>query len=205
MQLMQLKSSQSPAASIRGFTLIEVLVALIITAIGLLGLAKIQALVFANTGSASARSMVAMQAAGLASAMHANRSYWVLGPPPASLTINGTTISDATLAATATGTCPVGGVPTLCDCMFGGALAPCSPASMAAFDLHTWANALNAMLPGSNPSTLISCPPGISPLNCTISITWNEKTVSLNAESAAGTTAGTTGTFAPNYTLYVEP
>jgi type IV pilus assembly protein PilV len=180
----------------RGFTLIEVLVALIITAIGLLGLAKIQALVFANTGSASARSMVAMQAAGLASAMHANRVYWANAAAPPLFTITGTVISDNTLNTTATG---------VQDCYFGGALAPCIPASMAAFDLHTWANALNGMLPGSNPTTTISCPTAVIPVNCTISITWNEKTVSLNAESTAGTTAGTTGTFAPTYTLYVEP
>jgi hypothetical protein len=63
----------------------------------------------------------------------------------------------------------------------------------------------NGLLPNSNPITTITCPPGSIPLNCTIRITWNEKTVSLNAESAAGTTGGTTGTFAPTYTLYVEP
>jgi type IV pilus assembly protein PilV len=182
-----------------GFSLIEVLVALVITAIGLLGIAKLQALAYANTGSASTRSLVAIQAAGLASAIHANRAYWSVGSAPSPFTITGTVISDATLAGAATGAT---------DCKFGGALAPCTPANLAAFDLHTWANAMsgpNGLLPNSNPITTITCPPASIPLNCTIQITWNEKTVSLNAQSAAGTTGGTTGTFAPTYTLYVEP
>src|ERR1700688_2545651 len=102
MQLIPRNDSRSAASGADGFTLIEVLVALIITAIGLLGIAKIEALAFANTGSASTRSLVAIQAAGLASAMHANRAYWALGLAPSPFTITGTVISDATLAATAT-------------------------------------------------------------------------------------------------------
>jgi type IV pilus assembly protein PilV len=186
-----------------GFSLIEVLVALVITAIGLLGIAKLQALAYANTGSASTRSLVAIQAAGLASAMHANRAYWSLGSAPSPFTITGTVISDATLAGAATGPA---------DCNLGGALATagtgCTPANLAAFDLHTWANAMSGpggLLPNSNTITTITCPPGSIPVNCIIAITWNEKTISLNAQSAAGTTTGATGTFVPTYTLYVEP
>ena len=50
-------SRSAAAARAGGFTLIEVLVALIVTCIGLLGIAKLQALVYANTGSASTRSL----------------------------------------------------------------------------------------------------------------------------------------------------
>ena len=181
-----------------GFTLIEVLVALVITAIGLLGIAKIQALAYANTGSASVRALVAIQASGLAATMHANRVYWSLGSAPSPLTITNTTISDNTLNNTATG---------VTDCDVGGASAPCTPLILAAFDLHTWARGISGLLPGANPVTTITCNPTnvTLTLNCVIQITWNENTVSLNAQSAAGTTSGTTGTFAPTYTLYVEP
>ena len=194
MQLIPRNDSRSAASGAGGFTLIEVLVALIITAIGLLGIAKIEALAFANTGSASTRSLVAIQAAGLASAMHANRAYWGLGLAPSPFTITGTVISDATLAATAT---------LATDCNFGtaGLAPPCTPAQLAAYDLHIWANALNGLLPGSNPVTTITCA-GTLPVNCTIAVTWSEKTVALNAQAAANTT---TATFAPTYILYVEP
>lgn len=180
--------------SARGFTLIEVLVALFITCIGLLGIAKIQALAYANTGSASTRSLVAIEAAGLASAMHANRAYWSTGTALSPLTITGTTLSDNTLNTSAT---------AATDCNFGTSTVPlpCTPTLLAAYDLHTWANAINALLPGSNPVTIITCPNNI-PVNCTIQITWNEKTVALNSQATAGTTSTT---FAPTYTLYVEP
>jgi type IV pilus assembly protein PilV len=193
------RNDSRPAAPVRvrGFTLIEVLVALVVTGIGLLGIAKIQALVYANTGSASVRSLVAIQASGLAAVMHANRLYWA-GLAPTPLTITGTNISDNTLNTTATGAS---------DCNATGSTVPlpCTPALLAAYDLHTWANGINALLPNANPTTTITCQN--IPVNCAIRITWNEKTVSLNAESAAGTIATTTGTgtFAPTYILYVEP
>src|SRR5258708_27544807 len=85
-----------------GFTLIEVMVALVITAIGLLGIAKIQALAYASTGSAGLRSLVALQASSLAASMHANRNYLGAGSAPTPLTITDLTIGDATLQGIAT-------------------------------------------------------------------------------------------------------
>ena len=194
MQLISRKHSSAIAHShARGFTLLEVMVSMFITAIGLLGIAKLQALAYSSTGSANIRSLVAIQAAGLAASMHANRNYWANGLAPVSFTITGTVISDATLAGAATG---------VHDCWSGGASAPCTPANLAAFDLHTWAAALNGMLANSNPVTTISCPTLTVPTNCTIQVTWNEKAVAINSQSQAATTATT---FAAPYTLYVEP
>src|SRR5271156_2062104 len=119
------------SAHARGFTLLEIMVALIVTSIGLLGIAKLQALAYASTGSAAVRSLVALQAAGLAASMHANRTYWAAAPSP--FTITGTVISDSTLNSTATD-------PTYCASLGGG--APCPTEVMAAFDLHTYATAL---------------------------------------------------------------
>jgi type IV pilus assembly protein PilV len=184
-------NSRASSIRSRGFTLIEVMVAMFVVSIGLLGLAKIQALAYASTSTASMRSLVALQAAGLASSMHANRNYWGAGGAPPSFTITGTTISDATLNATATAS-------TACNF---GAGAPCVPATLAANDLHNWATQLNTMLGNSSPVTTITCPVTI-PVNCQIMITWNERAVSINSQSA-GTTSNTT--FAPSYMLYVEP
>lgn len=180
----------------RGFTLLEVMVALVITAIGLLGIAKIQALAYASTGSASLRSLVALQASSLAATMHANRNYWAAGAAPVPLTITGPVINDATLQPIA--------IATNCIAPIGPA---CLPPILAAYDLHTYALALNKLMPGSNPLTTITCPVAI-PVSCTIQVTWSEHAVSINKESAAGTvqtTSTAAGTFAPTYTLYVEP
>lgn len=169
--------------------------ALVVTSIGLLGIAKLQALAYASTGSASVRSLVALQAAGLAASMHANRGYWS-GSQAAPITITGTAISDNTLATTAT-------TPTYCQS--GSGNTPCSSTAIASYDVQTYAAALNAMLGNSSPITTITCPaPAVigSPVSCTIQVTWNEKAVSINTQSAAGTTQAT---FAPTYTLYVEP
>jgi type IV pilus assembly protein PilV len=184
----------------RGFTLIEVLVALIVTSIGLLGIAKIQALVYANTGSASVRSLVAIQASSLAAVMHANRAYWSAGLAPSPIVITNATITESTNTLNTTAT-------NVSDCNLTGSTVtlPCTPTVLAAHDLHAWANGINALLPGSSPTTTITCPPNSPPINCVIQIQWSEKSVALNAEAAAGTTGGTTGTFAPTYTLYVEP
>ena len=178
----------------RGFTLLEVMVALVITAIGLLGIAKIQALAYASTGSAGLRSLVALQASSLAVTMHANRNYWGAGSAPVPLTITGLTIGDATLQ----------GIATSCVAANGPA---CDPPTLAAFDLHTYAQSLNKLMPGSNPLTTITCPVAI-PVSCTIQVTWGEHAVSINKQSAAGTaqtTSTTDGTFSPKYMLYVEP
>jgi type IV pilus assembly protein PilV len=176
----------------RGFTLLEVMVALMITSIGLLGIAKIQVLAYASTGSASLRSLVALQAAGLAATMHANRNYWAGISAPVTLIINGPNILDATLG-------PLANTPQYC---WSGANTPCDATTLAAFDLHTYANALNGMLGNSAPVTTIQCPAGNNPVSCTINITWNEHAVSINSQSAATTTQTT---FAPTYTLFVEP
>jgi type IV pilus assembly protein PilV len=175
----------------RGFTLLEVMVALVITSIGLLGIAKIQALAYASTGSASVRSLVALQTAGLAAAMHANRNYWAAGLAPATLTITGTTFNPVLNAAAAsTGYCVSGtGVP------------PCDAPTLAAYDLFNYATSINSMLSNSAPVTTINCPLS-NPISCTIQVTWNEHAVSVNKQSATTTTQTT---FAPTYVLYVEP
>jgi type IV pilus assembly protein PilV len=180
------------ATAARGFTLLEVMVSLIVTSIGLLGIAKLHALAYSSTATAGVRSLVALQAAGLASSMHANRGYWAAGSAPVPVIITGTTINDVTLnaAAASVGYCVSGVGPT-----------PCTPDLMAAFDLHTYAAQLNGALGNSNPVTTVICPVAI-PVNCTIQVTWNEKAVSINKQSGASTAQTT---FAPTFTLYVEP
>jgi type IV pilus assembly protein PilV len=196
-------SADGQVARARGFTLIEVMVALVITSIGLLGIAKLQALAYASTGSASARSLVALQVAGLAASMHADRTYWAGGYAPSPITITGAAVSPALSVNAMT--------PTYC--VFGSGNTPCSTPSatastadptLAAFDVNTYATALNGMLGNSSPLTTITCTKNAITVtvSCAIQVTWNEKAVSIDAQSRANTLQTT---FAPTYTLYVEP
>lgn len=195
----------------RGFTMIEVMVALVVTAIGLLGIAKMQSLAFASTGTASVRSVITIEAASLASLMRANRSYWGAAGPnvwagatPNTIVITNSNlagapavlIDDATLntaAATATFTNNL--------CASGGASAPCNSALLAGNDLHIWADGLFNLLPKLAITTSINCPI-VTPVNCVITMTWTEKTVAINGQ---GQGALNTAISAPQYILYVQP
>lgn len=174
----------------RGFSLVEVMVALVICSIGLLGLAKMETLSISSTGVASSRSLAAIQASSLAAAMHANRGYWAAGLAPPVTTVQavtaGVTISDPGLSTA--------GV----SCLVPGA-ASCTADLMAAYDVQQWAAALQVLLPGSF-STITCTTVLTAPVTCTIQIQWVENAVAANAQQ---TTINTLQ--APTYILYVEP
>ncbi len=180
-------------ARYRGVSLIEVLVALVIISVGLLGIAKMQALAMASTRGSSTRSLVSIEAASLASAMHANRKYWnavstttttfsvnlangaIASPPPSDVQLQGAVV----------------------DCAAG----TCTPAQMALYDLVAWSVALNAVSNGSTAS--VTCTG--QPVACTISIQWIENVMA--ATNANAQQANVTAVLTPNnsYSLLVEP
>jgi type IV pilus assembly protein PilV len=193
---------------IRGFSLVEVMVAIVVICTGLLGIAKLQALSLSNTSTARLRSLAALEAASLASAMHSNRQYWASTPPtsivvtpnpaPAPPTIGS---SDAAMAAIATA--DLGGAfPALPQtCVGNAASGPVCPApNLAAFDLAWWLTSLNSLLP--NPGAIINCS-NAAPAACTIQITWTESAVAMNSQETNSPGAQQFQT--PTYTLYVEP
>lgn len=182
------------AAFHAGFSLIEVLVSLIIISVGMLGLAKIQALSYSSTGVASLQSAAAIQASSLAAAMRANRSYW----STAATTTSSLSFVATTSAASATST--PSALTTVYNCASGGGDAPCTPAKMAAYDLMKWVANLNSVMPA--PKTTITCPTlatATTPVGCTVQIDWTEQAIGVNAQSAGNTLS------APRYTLYVVP
>jgi type IV pilus assembly protein PilV len=186
----------------RGFSLVEVMVAVVVICVGLLGIAKMQALALSNTTIARQRSLAAMQAASLASAMHSNREYWAGAAPPATFTSaqGGNAIpvvasSDANLATGVTAALPAWPTdPTLCMNF------TCSNEQLAAFDVAWWLVSLNNLLP--NPSSSISCQP-VAPVACIIQISWTENVVNNNSGQTNAPNAQQFQT--PTYTLYVEP
>jgi type IV pilus assembly protein PilV len=183
---------RAPSRHCRGFTLIEVLVSLIIIGVGMLGIAKIQALAYASTGSASLRSLAALQASSLAASMRANRNYWSTQAATANQTITSrlaviTGSTDAILT-------------NVYNCAVGGGNAPCTAQQMAAYDLHQWVSAINTLLPNVTSTVFCAAPVTAGyPIDCTIQLSWGERTAGINTQSQGNAMA------LPTYTLYVEP
>jgi type IV pilus assembly protein PilV len=187
--------------SARGFSLLEVMVALCVLCVGLLGILKLEAAAVSSTSIAAKRSLAALEAASLAASMHVNRGYWTNGDAAnAIITVQGTT-------AVATS-----GAPNLAASLAAAPVCasnpvPCPVTDMAAYDLSQWAQALQPLL--KNYTAQVNC--GIfSPVSCTINIVWNETAVAINtqaaAQEAANEAANVSATFeSPSYTLYVEP
>jgi type IV pilus assembly protein PilV len=193
---------------IRGFSLVEVMVAIVVICVGLLGIAKLQALSLSNTNTARLRSLAALEAASLASAMHSNREYWASTPPtsvvvtsnpaPAPPTI---VSSDAAMGATATADLGAAFPALPQACVGNAASGPvCLAPNLAAFDLAWWLTSLNSLLP--NPGATINCS-NAAPAACTIQITWTESAVAMNSQETNAPNAQQFQT--PTYTLYVEP
>ena len=173
-----------------GFSLVEVMVALIVCSVGLLGLAKMESLAIASTDVAGTRALAAMEASSLAAMMHANRAYWGGGFALASTTVQVTSgavvISNASLT-------------TVAACTSTGSSA-CNYTQMAAYDLQNWGglNGLQAMLPGY--LATIACSTSGYPITCTIQIVWSENGVAITPQQTQMTSLAL-----PTYTVYVEP
>jgi type IV pilus assembly protein PilV len=195
----------------QGFSLVEVMVAVVVICVGLLGIAKMQALSLSNSTTSRQRALAAIQAASLASAMHSNRQYWAGGAVAAAgfnLTLQGTpgnvVASDAALQNQLQTylTAPVN--LTACIATAAGAAAKCTATQLAAFDLSRWwFNSVNPLLP--NAAATINCPlvpaGAPAPISCTVQITWTEKAIGVNNQGIVANTTYET----PNYLLYVEP
>lgn len=199
-------STRNFAAAHKGFTLVEVLVALLVISIGLLGIAKMQALAMASTGTARIRSLAAIEAASVASMMHADRAYWAAIPNGTTQTVNVTASSSSFTSSDATVVAPSKGCPTG---------TPCTAAQLAGQDLTYWAADLNQTIPGA--TATITCPgltvaSGIvtAPVSCTVQISWTENLVDINTGSNTALTAtqnvtNLQNTAATHFLLYVEP
>lgn len=179
----------------RGFTLLEVLVAILLVSIGIFGFAKMQALALSSTQVASSRSIVAMQAASLAAAMHGNRKFWASGAAPTTFSTSGTTVTDASGVLTATG--------IDCQKTTKPSSATCAPDKLAAYDLQQWASHMNDLLPGYTSTTTCTNTAG-TPVNCQLRIEWQEKYVSATRSTASAPVSAATGG-GRFYTLFIEP
>jgi len=155
--------SKSLNARSRGFTLIEVMIAVLVLSLGLLGLAGLQATSLKANASAATRGQATLLAYDIIDRMRANR--------------------DAALAGTynnALGTAPTSGGS---DCQANG--ATCDGNAIAAYDLNQWKCLLGKWKTNNVCSTTLDIDKGLLPdgdgsvvvnngNEALVTITWTE-------------------------------
>jgi type IV pilus assembly protein PilV len=199
---------QATARRAPGFSLIEVMIALIIISVGMLGIAKLEAVVLSSTGTSRLRALVALEAESLADAMHADRDFWdgTSGDWTSTVGVS-ITVANGTASLSATNSAHLASAlstPPTCT-------TTCAPANLAGYDLTQWASGSGSPAIGGlaqllkNSTSSISClaVTATNPASCTVTINWNENTVAANQQEAA---AGAPTAFSSEtYTLVVQP
>lgn len=163
-----------------GFTLIEVLIAVVVIAIGLLGLAGLQSTVIANGHVSSMRSIASIHIENMAEMMRANiagvnGNFYAQGADAGS--INYATIKPAPPPAT----------PNVdCRTKFGSSTR-CLAGQQALADTFFWIQAVQRDLPGGTGRVVCSdrdttdADPCSNGSSHTITISWQEKDVESRA------------------------
>lgn len=139
-----------------GFGLVEVMVALVVLAVGMLGIASLFVTTLRASGSAISRMQAVNLAGDLADRIRANRFA-----------------RDAYAVAE----------PTLKPCI--GITSNCSPADMAANDVFLWKQQIDGLLPGTPQSEVVFTPAAADvPDQYTIEVRWKEP--GSSGDDAAG-------------------
>jgi type IV pilus assembly protein PilV len=131
--------------ALRGFTIVEALVALVVLAVGMLGIASLYVTTLRASGGATSRMQAINLASDLGDRIRANREAEAAyaGAPAA----NGTT------------------------CI--GNAVTCDAAAMAAHDLFVWQAAIQAALPGA-PVGVVTVDTDTNPTTYEIRVSWVE-------------------------------
>lgn len=150
--------------------MIEALVALIITAVGILGTVSLQGVILGNTKTANDHSIASLQTSNLVSLMKSNRSYWEEAATPFNISV----AMDGTISDNPGSTEGSQLQALNLDCKIN----QCSPQEAAAYQLKEWATTANE---GgfadrlSNASATITRVNNGLPLVFELSVSWSQK------------------------------
>ena len=150
---LQPRRMQQRPARPRGFTMIEMLVALVVLAVGMLGVASLFGISLHSGSSAITRMQAVNLATDLADRIRANRRA-------------GDGVGNAYGGAAANNSCT------------GAAPVSCTPAQMAADDLYWWQRQLSRAIAGGTATGTVVVTAG-TPQTYTITVSWVEKNVLL--------------------------
>ena len=155
-----------PSAKQAGFSMLEVLIALVIILFGILGAEGVQLSAINNANIAKQKSLAAMVVSNMVARMQGNSKFWAKN-----------TTSYSSLAASNT-------APT------NACSSVCTASNLAGHDRDVLKNDLyNSRLSGASGS--ITYIAGSSPANYNIALTWNAKNVDKDSTSAAATSSTT--------------
>ncbi|MDF3867492.1 type IV pilus modification protein PilV [Pseudomonas denitrificans (nom. rej.)] len=142
-----------------GFTLLEVLIAMMILAIGLLGMASLMVTSLQNNQGAYARAQATTLAYDIVERMRANRPQAEIDNSPYAITSGTPAVSTK-------------------DCSANG----CTPSEMAAWDLAQWWEELTTGIPGATATVT-----QISGRSYEIKLSWQETSLTRSTNNTADT------------------
>lgn len=160
-----------------GLSLIESLVALVVLALGVMGLAGVQTRLLVETRTANSRAIAVQLIDDLTNRMALNR-YAAMGKPQ--LDPGNPQFSNSRYAlawSNTTGMTP----PTPATCL--GAI--CTPEQLAAVDLFDWRTNVNRAFPGAQATVIQLSPTTSDPRQLAVGIAWssNEKAIQNAADN----------------------
>lgn len=162
--------TQIITANLRGFTLLEVLIALLVLSIGLLGLAALQTTALRSNQMASMRTLATQAAYDITDRMRANETAMgVVRDPDTGMVTYNAGNDDYLLAWD-----DADPVPTV-NCV----TSACTPAQLALFDLAKWRDLVN-QLPGGKSE--INGPAGAD-FEHTVIVYWDQNRTGANGRN----------------------
>jgi len=178
-------SIRNPKRESRGFSLIEVLVSMVILAIGLLGLAMLQTTGLGFNTNSYSRTQATYMAYDLAERMRANVPAFLAGNYDVA-----NTAAAAAISGTSNYSCNESATPS-CTCDTG----TCSNAAMASYDLGQWYYNLDRLLPGVKDAANLATPQRATIVRdnniATVTIYWLEQERDASGVAASAPTSQT--------------